>query len=123
MSALTQEQERAAFAPESSVAVVAGAGTGKTHVLIERYLHLVLGRNVEVGRILALTFTEKAAREMRDRVRKALEERGRFELARASEFAPISTIHAFLSRILRERALDASIDPRFVIADEMTAQL
>jgi ATP-dependent helicase/nuclease subunit A len=119
----TDEQAAAASAPEPSVAVVAGAGTGKTRVLTDRYLHLILERGVAVGRVLALTFTEKAAREMKDRMIRALADRGRPDLAREAEFAPVSTIHAFLARVLRERALDAGIDPRFAIADEIAAEL
>ncbi|MHC4816769.1 MAG: UvrD-helicase domain-containing protein, partial [Planctomycetota bacterium] len=118
----TDEQAAAASAPEPSVAVVAGAGTGKTRVLTDRYLHLILERGVAVGRVLALTFTEKAAREMKDRMIRALADRGRPDLAREAEFAPISTVHAFLARVLRERALDARVDPRFAIADEITAE-
>jgi len=119
----TEEQAAAASATEPSIAVVAGAGTGKTRVLTDRYLHLILERGVAVGRVLALTFTEKAAREMKDRMIRALADRGRPDLAREAEFAPISTVHAFLARVLRERALDAELDPRFAIADEITAEL
>jgi len=121
MTVLTPEQRAAAFAEDEAIAVIAGAGTGKTRVLTERYLHLAVDRGVELERILTVTFTEKAAREMKDRIRAALVERGRTDLARRAEFAPISTIHAFLSRVLRERALDAGIDPRAVVADEITA--
>jgi len=120
---LTNEQSAAAFAEERSIAVVAGAGTGKTRVLTSRYVHLVFQRDVPVTRILSLTFTDKAAREMKERIRDALNDGGRRDLAHDIEFAPISTIHAFLARILRERALDAGLDPRFAIADEYTAQI
>ncbi|MCZ6571980.1 MAG: UvrD-helicase domain-containing protein [Planctomycetota bacterium] len=124
MSPLTADQQKAAFAAvDGHLAVVAGAGTGKTHVLVERYLHLVLDHKVEIPRILAVTFTEKAAREMKTRVREELHKRGQTSLARTAEFAPISTVHSFLGLILRERALDAGLDPRFVVSDEMTAQL
>lgn len=123
MTGPTPEQAAAATATAPSVAVVAGAGTGKTRVLADRYLHLVLERGAAVGRVLALTFTEKAAREMKDRIIQALRGRGQEGLAREAEFAPISTIHAFLARVLRERALDAGVDPRFGIADEITAEL
>jgi ATP-dependent helicase/nuclease subunit A len=119
----TDEQAAAASATGASVAVVAGAGTGKTRVLTDRYLHLILERGVAVGRVLALTFTEKAAREMKVRMTQALRDEGRRDLAREAEFAPVSTIHAFLARVLRERALDARVDPRFAIADEITAEL
>lgn len=122
MVELTREQSAAAFAEERAVAVVAGAGTGKTRVLTERYLDLVMRRGVPIPRILAVTFTEKAAREMKERIRGALRGKGRADLARQAEFAPVSTIHAFLARMLRERALDAGLDPRFAIADEITAE-
>jgi len=122
MAELTREQRDAALADDRAVAVVAGAGTGKTRVLTERYLDLVLRRDVKVPRILAVTFTEKAAREMKERIRGALRGKGRTDLAWAAEFAPVSTIHAFLARMLRERALDAGLDPRFAIADEITAE-
>ncbi|MHC4452235.1 MAG: UvrD-helicase domain-containing protein, partial [Planctomycetota bacterium] len=105
--------------PGDSIAVVAGAGTGKTRVLTERYLHLV-NEGADIRRILAVTFTEKAAREMKERIRASFDDP---ERARQVEFAPISTIHAFLARVLRERALDAEVDPRFGIADEITAEL
>jgi len=120
---LTPEQHAAAHAEGAEVAVTAGAGTGKTRVLTARYLHLTLERGVEPRRILALTFTEKAARQMKDRIRAALRAEGRPDLARAAEFAPISTIHSFLARTLRERALDADLDPRFAMADEGLAEL
>jgi len=116
---LTDEQRAAAYADESSIAVVAGAGTGKTRVLTARYIHLVRDLGVDVGRILAVTFTEKAAREMKNRIRENLPP----ELVRRAEFAPVATIHGFLARLLREYALDAGLDPRFHVADEVTGQL
>ncbi|MHC4937871.1 MAG: UvrD-helicase domain-containing protein [Planctomycetota bacterium] len=119
MIQLTREQQAAVYAPGDSIAVVAGAGTGKTRVLTERYLHLV-HEGADIRRILAVTFTEKAAREMKERIRDSFDDP---ERARQVEFAPISTIHAFLARVLRERALDAGVDPRFAIADEITAEL
>src|SRR6187402_2759240 len=68
---LTEEQRRAVGLRESSVLLSSGAGCGKTHVLTERYLaHLREG--VEVGQIVAITFTERAARQMRARIRQAV---------------------------------------------------
>ncbi len=118
---LTQEQAAAVEAEGRRIAVVAGAGTGKTRVLTERYLKLV-ERGAAVRRILALTFTEKAAREMKGRIREAMVGRASPAAVRDAEFAPISTIHAFLARLLRERALDVGLDPRFALADELTAE-
>ena len=120
---LTDEQRAAVLADEPKVAVVAGAGTGKTRVLTERYLELVLKRGVDLRRVLAVTFTNKAAREMKERIAKALRDAGERERAQQVEFAPVSTMHSFLGRILRERALDAGVDPRYRLADEIEAEL
>jgi ATP-dependent helicase/nuclease subunit A len=111
--------------------VEAGAGTGKTAALVQRYLALVLaGRSVE--RIVAITFTDKAAAELRDRVRQGLEarlldatvdERGRIEAALAGlDRAQISTIHAFGQMLLRSLAVRAGIDPAFEVDDEVAAE-
>src|SRR5436305_14303728 len=102
---LTPQQSRAAGTRGVSVVLSSGAGCGKTHVLTERYLsHLREG--AEVGQIVAVTFTDRAARQMRDRIRRAVVaelraahteedvERWARHL-RALETAQISTIHAF----------------------------
>ena len=68
MSKLTPEQQAAAYAP-SSVVITAGAGTGKTHMLAERYLYYLRERNLSPLEIVAVTFTEKAATELRSRIR------------------------------------------------------
>ena len=120
---LTDEQRAAVLATEPKIAVVAGAGTGKTRVLTERYVELVLKRGVDLRRILAVTFTNKAAREMKERIAKALRDAGEPKRAQQVEFAAVSTMHAFLGRILRERALDAGVDPRYRLADEIEAEL
>ena len=90
----------------------AGAGSGKTSVLVERFVRSVLEDGVDVGAILTITFTEKAAAEMRDRIRRRLRELGADEAARATEGAFISTIHGFCARVLRAHALAAGLDPR-----------
>jgi ATP-dependent exoDNAse (exonuclease V) beta subunit len=96
----------------------AGAGSGKTAVLVERFVRLVHEDGVEVGQILAITFTEKAATELRDRIRARLRELGDGDGARATEGAWISTIHGFCARVLRASALAAGIDPAFAVLDE-----
>ena len=68
--------------------------------------------------ILALTFTEKAAGELRERVRRRLLELGEAEHARAVDAAWIGTIHGFCARVLRARPLAAGLDPRFEVLDE-----
>ena len=114
--------------------VEAGAGTGKTHELVERILHLVTDDAVPLAAIAAITFTEAAAAELRDRVRERLERR----LAEAPDDADrracqqaldevdeaaISTLHGFALRILSEQPLDVGLPPRVEILDEVSSQL
>jgi UvrD/REP helicase N-terminal domain len=68
---LTAEQAKAAYA-DSHVAVIAGAGTGKTHMLSERYLHLLMHHGFSPLEIVAVTFTRKAAAELRSRIRQTV---------------------------------------------------
>ena len=119
----TPVQETAITCP-GSLCVTAGAGTGKTYVLVSRYLDL-LGRKGDeqagVQEILALTFTEKAAAEMKDRVRQALSAAEGEEAARFRDdlmWAGISTIHSFCARILREYALEAGLEPGFSVIED-----
>jgi ATP-dependent helicase/nuclease subunit A len=119
---LTPEQERAVARRDGSLMVRAGAGTGKTTVLVERFVRAVVDDGVAVEAILAITFTEKAAAEMKARVRARFLELGRRDEARAAEAAWISTIHGFCSRVLRAHALSAGIDPGFRVLDELEAE-
>jgi ATP-dependent helicase/nuclease subunit A len=100
----------------------AGAGTGKTTVLVSRILALVRTGRATLDRIVAITFTEKAAGELKLRLREGIEdalertqqedERQRL-LAAATDLerAPVSTIHAFAAALLRERPFEAGLDP------------
>jgi ATP-dependent helicase/nuclease subunit A len=119
---LTAEQQRAVERRDGSLLVRAGAGTGKTAVLVERFVRAVADDGVAVESILAITFTEKAAAEMRTRVRRRFNELGLREHARAAEGAWISTIHGFCSRLLRAHALSAGVDPDFRVLDELEAE-
>ena len=111
MRELTPEQQRAVERRDGSLLVRAGAGTGKTTVLVERFVRAVTEDGTAVEQVLAITFTEKAAAEMKSRVRRRFLELGRREDARAAESAWISTIHGLCARILRAHALSAGIDP------------
>ena len=122
MTGLTDEQARAVERRSGSLLVRAGAGTGKTTVLVERFVRAVLDDGVAVESVLAITFTEKAAAEMKARVRRRFLELGRREEARSAEGAWISTIHGFCSRMLRAHALSAGIDPGFRVLDELEAE-
>ncbi len=104
---------------ERNTVVLASAGTGKTRKLVETYLELIED-GADPLRIAAVTFTEKAAAEMRDRIRTALyakDERWMRTIA-ALPAAPISTIHGFCGILLREHGLELGVDPAFTILDE-----
>ncbi len=115
--------QETAITCSGSLCVTAGAGTGKTYVLVSRYLDLLEREGDEqagVQEILALTFTEKAAAEMKDRVRQALATAEGEEAARFRDdlmWAGISTIHSFCTRILREYALEAGLEPGFAVIE------
>ncbi|MEQ1936205.1 MAG: UvrD-helicase domain-containing protein, partial [Fimbriimonadaceae bacterium] len=97
--------------------VSASAGTGKTLVLVERYMRLTLGESaIRPDQILAITFTRKAAAEMKRRIVDQLNARGRPDLAQIAETGPIQTIHGFCQRLLVENCLSAGLDPDFGIA-------
>jgi ATP-dependent exoDNAse (exonuclease V) beta subunit len=122
MTALTPEQQRAVARRDCSLIVRAGAGTGKTTVLVERFVLAVIEDQVPVESILAITFTEKAAAEMKTRVRRRFVELGERAHARAAEAAWISTVHGFCARVLRAHALSAGIDPNFRVLDALETE-
>ncbi len=118
----TDEQRSAIDRREGELLLAASAGSGKTSVLVERFVRAVLEDGIDVGAILTITFTEKASAEMRDRIRRRLHELGAVDLARATEGAFISTIHGFCARVLRAHAVLAGIDPAFSVLDEAQAR-
>src|SRR5437870_10120949 len=115
------EQQLAAVEAGGEVFVSAGAGTGKTAVLVERVVRAVCDRGLDVDSILVITYTRRAAGELRPRIRAALAERARHDLARQLDGAWISTIHGFCARLLRAYPLAAGLDPRFRELDEAQA--
>ena len=123
--AATPAQLRAIAARGHDLCVSAGAGSGKTFVLVERFVGLVRD-GLGPDEILTITFTEKAAQEMTERIARALrrEGLGAGNGAGRVEGAWISTIHGFCARLLRERALEAGVDPGFgVLTDVPAARL
>jgi ATP-dependent helicase/nuclease subunit A len=115
-----------AIDPLNNVVLEASAGTGKTRVLVERYVNL-LRAGVDPDHILAITFTRKAAAEMRQRIVERLKEASRVSQIDAARWRDlrsrlgdiaISTIDAFCLRLLREFPLEADVDPGFELADD-----
>lgn len=122
MKGLTADQLRAVEADGVDLCVVAGAGTGKTRALTERIVHRLREGKLDLSRLLAITFTEKAAAEMKQRLARALADEGRADAAQAVERAAISTVHAFCARLLREHAVEACVDPAFTVLEPVEAE-
>ena len=118
MRALTDEQEQAVARRGEPLLLSAAAGSGKTSVLVERFVRAVREDGLAPGRILAITFTERAAGELRERVRARFLELGEREAARDTEAAFVGTFHGFCARLLRSHPLMAGLDPDFAILDE-----
>ena len=119
----TPEQSAAIEARGHDVLVEAGAGTGKTGVMVERYCRLVCDLGFSPDAVLAFTFTDKAATELRQRIRTALEQRAAAGSERAAELlttiggAWVTTIHGFCNRLLAGHPVAAGVDPRFRVLD------
>ncbi len=119
----TPEQAAAIEARGHDVLVEAGAGTGKTGVMVDRYCRLVCDLGISPDAVLAFTFTDKAATELRQRIRAALELRAAAGSERAAELlsaiggAWVTTIHGFCNRLLAGHPVAAGIDPRFRVLD------
>ncbi len=129
MRKLTSEQKRAVQAPQSHLIVSAGAGTGKTTVLVEKYLDHLVAKEARAESLLAITFTERASQEMQDRIRARLESRREEweethwdRLNRSLDRSHIGTIHGFCAEVLRDYALEVGIDPKFQVLDEVRAE-
>jgi ATP-dependent helicase/nuclease subunit A len=136
---LTTEQHSAIATRDVSIALSAGAGCGKTFVLTERFLsHLDCTPSDDepagLRQLIAITFTDAAAREMRTRIRTACydrlkltknakEEQHWLRLLREIDAARISTIHAFCTSLLRAHATEADLDPTFGVLDQSDADV
>lgn len=131
----TPEQEAAITGDAPRLCVDAGAGSGKTRVLVERIVHLVEKRGVPLEQIAAITFTDKAASEMKARLRETFRSRARGAedspeqttywrgLEQRVDTARISTIHSFCTGFLREYALHIGLDPDFGVLGDAEAAL
>jgi ATP-dependent exoDNAse (exonuclease V) beta subunit len=124
----TTEQRAAIEATAAEVMVEAGAGTGKTGVMVDRYCRLVCERGISPDSVLAFTFTDKAAAELRQRIRAEVERRAEAGSERARELLPrlgsawVTTIHGFCNRLLSAHPVAVGIDPRFRVLDAPEAE-
>ncbi|MCX7993050.1 MAG: UvrD-helicase domain-containing protein [Fimbriimonadales bacterium] len=107
----TPDQHAAITHGEGLLAVVAGAGSGKTGVLTERFVHLVAEGGITPERILTITFTRAATAEMKMRIIRKLEARGLYDARARIENAYIHTVHALCRRLLQENPFEAGVDP------------
>ncbi|RMG23329.1 MAG: hypothetical protein D6732_24890, partial [Methanobacteriota archaeon] len=125
---LTPDQQKA-LAIDRNISVTAGAGSGKTTLLVERYLRIILEEKAKIREVLAITFTEKAAAEMLERVAENIERRlttitavnerrKLLQLREQLNSAQISTIHSFCTRLLREFPVASGVDPDFSVLSE-----
>jgi len=142
----TDEQRAAIGNISESLPLTAGAGSGKTFVLTHRYFQILAEQNANLDEILTITFTDKAATQMKQKIRKLLTEYAQEETS--AEFPPIhkesfqnpeqqiwqelldnfqqsyiSTFHGFCARLLREVATEVGLDPEFAVMDEKTTAL
>ena len=138
---LTEEQLKARDTRDVSIGVSAGAGCGKTHVLTSRFLaHLdpagtTDDEPIDLRQLIAITFTDAAAREMRRRIRHACyeklddpeiadDDRATWQrLLREIDSARVSTIHSFCTALLRSNAADAELDPTFGVLEQGEADV
>jgi ATP-dependent exoDNAse (exonuclease V) beta subunit len=119
---LTKEQRDIVESGASNLIVSAAAGAGKTRVLVERYLRHVAEEGLSPEEILTITFTRKAAAEMKDRIVRGLRSRNLLAQAQLAETGPIQTIHSLCERLLRVHAIAARVDPEFkVLTDAQLA--
>src|ERR1051325_10089506 len=128
------DRDQIGTALDDTLIVEAAAGTGKTTELVRRIVRVIQTGRAEVTAVVAVTFTEKAAGELKLRLREALEEArkaagvGSEEQARLDnalgrlEEAQVSTIHGFCADLLRERPVEAGVDPLFAVLTEPQAQ-
>jgi DNA helicase-2/ATP-dependent DNA helicase PcrA len=110
LASLNPEQRAAVEHGDGPLLILAGAGSGKTRVLTHRFAHLMRVRNVEPRRIMAVTFTNKAASEMKERVGHIV--------SRLPWDAWIGTFHSLSARILRRHGSSIGVDPNFTVFDD-----
>jgi len=121
----TPEQQKAIETVDKSLAVTAGAGAGKTRVLVARILYILHHGLADIDELVAITYTNKAALEIRERLRKEMSKQKNDDVfsknLKRLGIAYIGTIHSFCLRLLKENPVEAGIDPNVKILEEYRA--
>ncbi|HHY04466.1 MAG TPA: UvrD-helicase domain-containing protein, partial [Thermoanaerobacterales bacterium] len=121
----TPEQEKAIKCVDKDLVVTAGAGAGKTRVLVDRIIYIIEQGLAKIDEIVAITYTRKAALEIMERLRSEIKRRGNSkEFINAKEMlgiAYIGTIHGFCLRLLQENPVEADLDPSVQILEQPRA--
>src|SRR6056297_1499783 len=128
----TDEQRQAIMDLENDIILGAGAGSGKTRVLVSRFINLLKQKKAQVDQIMALTFTKKAAAEMQERIRKEIikEEESSTDFDEKNYWheqknnlnkSMISTFHSFAANVLRQYPVISNLDPEFQVLEENEA--
>ncbi len=118
LSNLNESQKEAVTTTDGPVLVLAGAGSGKTRTLTRRVVYLLLQKKVSPERLLVVTFTNKAANEMKERVEKLLKTDSDSEIAAKHSLPWLGTFHSICVRILRREIGRIGFQPSFAIYDE-----
>ncbi|MFP4456603.1 MAG: UvrD-helicase domain-containing protein [Clostridia bacterium] len=129
----TKSQKRAIEAQSTNLALSAGAGSGKTTVLVNRYINFLASKSVGIKEILAITFTNKSAADMRIKIREHISKQIKSyegpkkkywqNIKDQFEQATISTIHGFALQVLRSHPLESEVNPESTLMDEVEAKI
>ena len=124
----TPAQESAIYANNRELLVSAAAGSGKTAVLVERILHLIHDRHIDINRMLVVTYTRAAAAELRERLELRLQAAAAEDPSMHRQMdllagAQISTIHSYCQHVVKEHFRHCGVDPQFTMADDRTSKV
>jgi hypothetical protein len=120
---LSDSQRAVLLDPSPRILVSAGAGSGKTRLLVAYFVHALIDCGVPPQDLVAVTFTRKAAAELAGRIRAELVACGRSDLARALDLSTIGTIHSLCRRLIKAHAFEAVVDPAFSVMEAETAAM
>jgi len=118
MIELSANQKKAVRNEARQVFVTAGAGSGKTQVLIERFRYFLKRDKVPLEQMIALTFTDKAANELKVRLSERIKDIPGIDPMALIDHGQVTTLHGFCRKLIKEYAIEAGVDPQFSILDD-----